>query len=329
MNNNLKNLGKKSKYDSIDLDLFYSYSNDNNSYRNKNEKLNKSQNELSKISKNNNFSPKIKFPKEDRYFNAFYKNERNEKYMPGPADYSPEKDYEKKNIFRYDSLFKTREFYPLIEIKPTTAEIGPGSYELIKDKNVPGGVFSKLKKYDNFNNPFVINDKDIQTYFGTNIPGSINIKDIFKKNYFFMINSPRKEKLEKKLGLIRNDNTINNVINKRINKNVNNMTKGKSINFDWVNATLKKKIKERIKSGTIIVDDINKEINDDEKDNINNNSIKEIMKNKGKMYSFNKIPRFFELSNKHVPGPSYYDPDKIMAGIKLKKDFNAKENNWI
>ena len=28
--------------------------------------------------------------------------------------------------------------------------------------------------------------------------------------------------------------------NKRINKNVNNMTKGKSTNFDWVNAALKK-----------------------------------------------------------------------------------------
>ena len=59
---------------------------------------------------------------------------------------------------------------------------------------------------------------------------------------------------------------------------------------------------------------------------INENNIE---KNKGKVFSFSKIPRFYNTSNKHVPGPSYYDPEKILYGLKLKKSFNAKENVWI
>ena len=47
-------------------------------------------------------------------------------------------------------------------------------------------------------------------------------------------------------------------------------------------------------------------------------------KNRGKLFSFSRIPRFYEPFSKHVPGPSYYDPDKILYGLKLKKYF--KEN---
>ena len=33
---------------------------------------------------------------------------------------------------------------------------------------------------------------------------------------------------------------------------------------------------------------------------------------------------------KHVPGPSYYEPDKILRAIKQKKEFNFNmEMNWI
>ena len=338
VNNDLNYLGKKSEYDSKNIDYFkslHSFSNDNHSFRNKNEiLLNKGQNEsyMSKKTYNNKDVQKMKFPNEDRYFNIFYKNERIERYMPGPADYSPQKEIENKNNLRYDSLFKKKEFFPLIEIKATTADVGPGSYDLIKDRNIPGGVFSKLKKYDNFNNPFMINDKNIKTNFGDNDPpGSINIKDIYKKNYFFMIHSPRKEKLEKKFGLIRNDNEINKTISKRVNNNINNRSKGKSINIDWINTILQKKIKEKLKEGTLLVDDINNEIyNEKENENERNkNGDKEKIKNRGKMFSFNKIPRFFKSYNNHVPGPSYYDPEKIMAGIKLIKNFNLKENSWI
>jgi hypothetical protein len=118
---------------------------------------------------------------------------------------------------------------------------------------------------------------------------------------------------------------------KRVNNNLNNRSKGKSINIDWINTILQKKIKEKIKEGTILVDDINNEIyNEKENENERNkNGDKEKIKNRGKMFSFNKIPRFFKSSNKHVPGPSYYDPEKIMAGIKLIKNFNLKENSWI
>lgn len=345
VNNDLKNLGKKSEFDSKNIDSFksfYSYSNPINT--NKSTSLtnnidinNRSLNDshfIRRINKNRSV-PKMKFSKEDRYFNIYYKNEIIEKYLPGPADYSPEKDLDKHN-YRYYSLFKAKSSFPLIEIKSTTAGVGPGSYDLLKEKNIPGGTFSKLKKYANFNNPFIINDKDIKTNFGANnLPGSINIKDIFRKNYFFMINSPRKEKLEKKLGLIRNDNDkgkgkeINKNINEKKNKNVN-WVKGKSINIDWINSKLEKKIKEKLKEGNILYENIDEHDNECENiiNQINNND-KQIIKKRGKMFSFNKIPRFFEPSSKHVPGPSYYDPEKILQGIKLVRNFNAKEDNWI
>ena len=345
VNNDLKNLGKKSEFDSKNIESFksfYSYSNPINTNKstfltNNIDINNRSLNDshfIRRINKNKSV-PKMKFSKEDRYFNIYYKNEIIEKYLPGPADYSPEKDLDKHN-YRYYSLFKAKSSFPLIEIKSTMADVGPGSYDLLKDKNIPGGTFSKLKKYANFNNPFIINDKDIKTNFSAhNLPGSINIKDIFRKNYFFMINSPRKEKLEKKLGLIRNDNDI--IKDKEINKNINekknknvNWVKGKSINIDWINSKLEKKIKEKIKEGNILNENIDEHDNECENiiNQINNND-KQIIKKRGKMFSFNKIPRFFEPSSKHVPGPSYYDPEKILQGIKLIRNFNAKEDNWI
>ena len=65
--------------------------------------------------------------------------------------------------------------------------------------------------------------------------------------------------------------------------------------------------------------------------NINKNNYRnnELLKYRGKMFSFSKIPRFLSPPRKHFPGPSYYDPNKIIAGIKLKKYFNAKEEGWL
>ena len=343
VNNSLRNLGKKSEFDKKYLDSFkpfFSYSINSNKSTNlsnnisniNNKSHRKSINLKKKILKNKSL-PKMKFPKEDRYNNIYYKKEILEKYTPGPGEYDLRKDIENKNNFRYCSLFKERTSFPIYDIKTPTADIGPGSYDLYRDLNPPGGNFSKLKKYDNFNNPFNISDKEINTSPGeNNLPGSITIKNSGKKNYFFMDDSPKKEKLEKKYGIDKNDEKNKKNEYKKDIK-YKNWEKGASINTDWIFSKLEKKIKEKIKKGGFFFENMketaenelkktkNKYIND-----INENNIE---KNKGKVFSFSKIPRFYNTSNKHVPGPSYYDPEKILYGLKLKKSFNAKENVWI
>ena len=157
-----------------------------------------------------------------------------------------------------------------------------------------------------------------------------------------MINSPRKVNLEKKLGIERNDNEIeinknkNEIKNKLENiKENKNWEKGRSINTDWIFSKLEKKIKEKIKEGGFLPEKINDKKNklefkiNDSQYYLKNENENEIDKSKGKVFSFSKIPRFQNSSKNHVPGPSYYDPDKILYGIKLKKYFNAKEDGWI
>ena len=193
-----------------------------------------------------------------------------------------------------------------------------------------------MKKYDNFNSPFNISDKEINTSpAANNLPGSINIKNIKQKNYFFMENSPKKEKLEKKYGIERNDIEINKKsIYKNDNNKYKNWDKGRSINTDWIFSKLEKKIREKIKEGGYLLENMKEKAEKEVKkigniyymDNQNENNDE---KYKGRVFTFSKIPRFYNASNKHVPGPSYYDPDKILYGIKLKKYFNAKENVWI
>ena len=349
VNNDLQNLNKKSEFDNKNIDSFssfYSYSNNTNKSTNltnnidnnntfNNSKILKNLNKRNIIYKNNS-EPKIKFGKEDRYINIYYKNKFLNKYYPGPGDYELQNNNENKNIFRYDSLFKEKSSFSLSEIKTPTADIGPGSYDILKDNNIPGGVFSKLKKYDNFNSPFNISDKDIKTSPKFNsLFSSFNIKNVGRKNYFFMINSPRKEKLEIKLGLDKNDKIINSNIYEYTKKDNSNWERGRLINTSWIKAKLEKTIKEKIKEGKIIeqINEKKKEVNINENNynsnNIDNNKNNKKVKKRGKLFSFNKIPRFYELIYKHVPGPSYYDPEKILNGIKLKKFFNIKEKGWI
>ena len=155
-----------------------------------------------------------------------------------------------------------------------------------------------------------------------------------------MINSPRKEKLEKKLGIERSENDIE--INKSKNENKKEnikenkyWDKGRSISTDWIFSKLEKKIKEKIREGGLLSEKLNEQKNklefkiNENQYYLKNENENEIEKNKGKVFSFSKIPRFQDTSNKHVPGPSYYDPDKILFAIKQKKYFNAKEDGWI
>ncbi len=59
------------------------------------------------------------------------------------------------------------------------------------------------------------------------------------------------------------------------------------------------------------------------------NKGKEEVKRKKDAFTFSTIPKLVKKEN-HVPGPSYYEPDKILRAIKQKKEFNFNmEMNWI
>ena len=64
--------------------------------------------------------------------------------------------------------------------------------------------------------------------------------------------------------------------------------------------------------------------------NIEVNKKKKIIKSGKNLFSFPKEPKFFSPKNMHVPGPSFYEPEKIMEGIKQKKEFNQRIGyDWI
>ena len=372
VNNSLKEIKKnKSEYDLTNIESFKTlYSNnstaqsiihkdykdninkDKENIENKNETENvneKSKEEsnsnitLNKDKKNKSKSLNSKFNREDRYDNIYYKRKILDKYYPGPGDYEID-DYifnNQKNPLRYDSLFKCKSTFPLIDLKNTMYNIGPGSYNL-KEKEVQGGTFSQLKKVDlNF---FGYN-KEENNYVGpgyVDLPGGINIKDKNKMNHYFLIPPNKEENLEKKYDIERDEkNKINKDINKYGEFNViprwSDKDKTKDFNNDWINKNLEKKIREVKIKGNIVDFNGNNSI-DRNNENIKqdvyywakvvNDELKigkeKAMKKKG-AYTFSKIPKLIQENN-HIPGPSYYKPDKA----KKKKEFNSNlDMNWI
>ena len=165
-------------------------------------------------------------------------------------------------------------------------------------------------------------------------------------NHYFLIVPEKEEKLEKKYGIERNE-----IIQR--NKDYNKFgeynaiprwsykEKTKDFNNDWINKNLEIKINEEKLKGNIV--DINENINSDENEEkvrqdvyywakMVNDQLKQGKENAKKRkgaYTFSKIPKLIRENN-HVPGPGYYPPDKILNGIKLKKEFNSNiDLNWI
>ena len=366
VNNNIKGIKKnKSVYDLTNLDSFKTlYSETNNSTLqssiNNKEKKEKTSLEnkfdildkiyqddnyviyLTRYNKNNN-SLKTKFNKEDRYNNIYYKRNILDRYYPGPGDYDIVEPTinNQKNPFRYDSLFKSKSTFSLIELKDNKQNLGPGYYNNFKKREVHGGTFSTSDKYNYINNPY--NSKEEYTFNlgpgAIDAPSSFIIKDKDKLNYFFVQSPEKEENLEKKYGIERNKND-KGVEEFKGKMRWSNKEKTKDFNNDWINKNLERRINEEKRKGNII--DINGGGNDYENQNVKqdvfywarmaNDEIKKgqikAMKRKG-AYSFSKIPKLVQESN-HVPGPAYYDSDKILKGIKLKKELNANVNlNWI
>ena len=297
---------------------------------------------LTRYNKNNSLL-KTKFNKEDRYNNIYYKNNILNKYYPGPGDYEIVESTmsNQKNPFRYDSLFKSKSTFSLIELKDNKRNLGPGYYNIFKKKEIHGGTFSTSKKYNYLNNPS--SSKEEYTFNlgpgAIDLPSAFNIKEKDKLNYFFVQSPEKEENLERKYGIERG-NTDKNLEEFKDKIRWFDKEKTKDFNNDWINKNLERKINEEKRKGNII--DFNGLGNDTEKKNIKqdvfywarmaNDEIKkgqiEAMKRKG-AYSFSKIPKLIHESN-HVPGPAYYDSDKILKGIKLKKELNANVNlNWI
>ena len=383
INNALRdNKRNRSEYDSNNLESFRTLcSNSNNStnhtiYNNFNnnysKELNKDNKEYSISSDKNEFGDKSKnissiinlesnnrnnsksltniFSKENRYDNIHYQNQLLSKYYPGPGEYAQNEyeNFNQKYQFRYNSLFKCRSSFPLIEPRKTTYNVGPGSYLNPKFKiQAILGTFSKDKK--TLLNAIKQTDDHIQDI---ELPSSINIREKDKKSYFFYTRKNKEENLEKKYGIKNRDEDEKN---KNFRNDFNefgefegkprwgNKEKTKDFNNDWINKNLEKKILEEKMKGNII--DIHDNMNEthlDENKKVKQDIIywarmardqmikgtEEAKKKKG-AYTFSKIPKLVR-EEKHIPGPGYYEPDKIMNAIKQKKEFNFNmEMNWI
>ena len=386
INNTLRD-GKRntSEFDSNNFDSFRTiYSNSNNSTNNtfynnnnfskevnkdkdKNQITSSDKNDLSDKSKNIssilNFETKNKtnksksltniFAKEDRYDNIHYQKQLLSKYYPGPGEYEQNDfiDYfNQKYQFRYNSLFKLKSSFPIMELRDTTYKVGPGSYlrNTFKQSGILG-TFPKAKKI--LGDIQKANDDNYKDRDFPNLPGSINIHDKDKMSYFFISKKKKEEKLEKKYGIGDTDKNDKNKIkggNERIDEydikpRWGSREKTKDFNNDWINQSLEKKILEEKQKGNII--DIHGNMKEADLANEKKekqdliywarmamkemNKGKEEVKKKKNAYSFSTIPKLVQEEN-HVPGPSYYEPEKILKAIKPKKEFNFNmEMNWI
>ena len=361
VNNTLKNLRKnKSEYDLTNLESFKTlYSNTNNSTAQTNNKGNKEKDKINDEKEDKNSVMNLnkdkmnkkkalmnKFTKEDRYNNVYYKREILDKYYPGPGDYEINEFIfnNQKNPLRYNSLFKCKSSFPLIELKNTMYNIGPGSYNIFNEKETKGGTFSKLEKPD-----IILGKNNIKesTNIGPgylDLPGGIKIHNKDKLNYYFLKEPNKEEKLELKYGIERDERNINKDVNKFGEFNViprwSNKEKTKSFNNDWINKNLEKKMIEEKSKGNIV--DLNENGNN-EKEEITKQDVyywakmaneqmkqtKENAKKRKGAYTFSKIPKLI-MENNHVPGPGYYDPKKVLNGKILKKEFNSNlDMIWI
>ena len=293
------------------------------------------------------------FAKEERYDNYHYQKQLLSKYYPGPGEY--EQDEFIDNIyqnypFRYNSLFKLKSSFPLIKRRETTYKVGPGSYlRNTFRQNAILGTFPKAKKgLGNLKQkPESKDDNDIDMPY-PELPSGINIKEKDKLSYFFIRKKKKEENLEKKYGIgdldeMRKKDEIILSSELEIKPRWGNKEKTKDFNNDWINKSLEKKILEEKKKGNIIDKDGNlneKDFDPENKDKQDTiywakmvaadlkKGTEEAKKKKG-AYTFSKIPKTKKETN-HVPGPSYYEPDKILRAVKQKKEFNFNmEMNWI
>ena len=386
MINNTLSEGKQnlSEYDPSNIESFKNiYSNSLNStnhtfYNNnkiKKDFNNQESKNISSSSDKNNMSDKLKnissmlnlevknknksksstniFSKEDRYDNIYYQSQLQSKYYPGPGEY-PQKEFIDnffdKYQFRYNSLFKLKSSFPLIDIRDTNYKVGPGSYlrNTFKQSGIMG-TFNKAKKILGESNK--MKDDNYKDRDFLDLPGAMIIHDKDKLSYFFLPNKKKKENLEKKYGIglkeKLNNKKMKNDVNEFGEYNIKprwgSKEKTKDFNNDWIERSLEKKILEEKKKGNIVdvYDNMNEEnlgeIKEVKQDTIfwarmaleELNKGKEEVKKKKGAYTFSMIPKL-SRKEKHVPGPSYYEPDKIMKAIKQKKEFNFNmEMSWI
>ena len=289
------------------------------------------------------------FSKEERYDNYHYKRQILSKYYPGPGEYEQDEftdNIYQKYHFRYNSLFKLKSSFPLIKRRETTYKVGPGSYlRNTFRQNAILGTFPKAEKnkVDSKQKQESKDDDYIDMEY-PELPGAINIKDKDKLSYFFIRKKKKEENLEKKCGIgdkdeIKKRNDSNIYIESEIKPRWGTKEKTKDFNNDWINRSLEKKIKEEKKKGNIIEqDEIHKAAENKDKQDViywakmaieSIKKSKEDVKKKKDAFTFSKIPKN-KKEEKHVPGPSYYEPDKILRAIKQKKEFNFNmEMNWI
>ena len=304
MINNTLSEGKQnlSEYDPSNIESFKNiYSNSLNStnhtfYNNnkiKKDFNNQESKNISSSSDKNNMSDKLKnissmlnlevknknksksstniFSKEDRYDNIYYQSQLQSKYYPGPGEY-PQKEFIDnffdKYQFRYNSLFKLKSSFPLIDIRDTNYKVGPGSYlrNTFKQSGIMG-TFNKAKKILGESNK--MKDDNYKDRDFLDLPGAMIIHDKDKLSYFFLPNKNKKENLEKKYGIGLKEKLINKKMKNDVNEfgeyNIKprwgSKEKTKDFNNDWIERSLEKKILEEKKKGNIVdvYDNMNEE----------------------------------------------------------------------
>ena len=303
-------------------------------------------------SKNKNKSKSLTniFSKEERYDNIHYQNQLLSKYYPGPGQYEQNEfiDYfNKKFHFKYNSLFKLKSSFPLIDLRNTTYKVGPGSYlrNTFKQSGILG-TFPKAKKI--LGETQKMKDDNYKDRDFIDLPSSINIHDKDRNSYFFVPIKNKEEKLEKKYGIgdkeqFKTRSDLNQFGEFEIKPRWGSKEKTKDFNNDWINQSLERKIQEEKNKGNIIdeLGNLN-EANLAQDKKVKQDTIfwarmalegmekgREEAKKKKGAYTFSTIPKLVR-KEKHVPGPSYYEPDKILKAIKQKKEFNFNmEMNWI
>ena len=211
------------------------------------------------------------------------------------------------------------------------------------------GTFNKAKKILGESNK--MKDDNYKDRDFNDLPSSITIHDKNKLSYFFLPMKKKKENLEKKYGIGLKEKLDNKKMKNDVNEfgeyNIKprwgSKEKTKDFNNDWIERSLEKKILEEKKKGNI-VDMYENLIEDDltENNQVKQDTVfwarmameeiqkgKEEAKKKKGAYTFSTLPKLSRKEN-HVPGPSYYEPDKIMKAVKQKKEFNFNmEMSWI
>ena len=256
------------------------------------------------------------------YLNRFY---------PGPSDYQKDvinRDfYHSSNVFKYTSLFKQNSSQFLFD---KTNHLGPGCYYRDKSNDaykIPI-IFKREKKF------FNLKDKIREKSGEISGPGLFDIKSCFdlsdrkRPNYYFMqhsdINVNYEDKYNKyeKERHIAEKQRIYDLKKRRIRQNYNTFFKDEVYKYQKQYLNQHKEIKKNRSKKEIEVQRFRDMLKFQME--IYANTREQIKLKKG--FASISTKKGIDYKNNHVPGPCYYDYNKILYFLNTKKHHHNKKN---